>query len=463
MRGNSFDLFRSKGLHEVDPTISDLLQRELERQRDSIELIASESFTWPAVLEAESSVAGNKYASGFPGRRFYPGCELVDAIELLAIERAKTLFRAEHANVQPYSGSLANEAVFMACLEPGDTILSLPFHQGGHPTHGYDVNLSGRLYNTVSYDLDRQTALIDYEQVRALALEHRPRLIICGGSAYPRIVEVEKFREIADEVGALLLCDMAHFAGLVAAGLHPNPVPLCDFVTSTTHKTLAGPRGGFILCGAEYAGALDDAVYPVLQGGPLVQSLAAKATCFEIAGSEAFAAFQRRVRENADRLAAKLRTAGLEVVTGGTDTHMLLVDLRATGWSGPDAERRLHELGVTVNAISVPFDERQPESTSGLRLGTPALTMRGFDQEDMSEVAEIIVGALAECADLDALAARVASLCERRPLYPGFDGYCRYSPGSQAPDRSDNVLAIDERRKRRPLPISAIRVASAEG
>jgi glycine hydroxymethyltransferase len=462
MRGNSFDLFRSKGLHEVDPTISDLLQRELERQRDSIELIASESFTWPAVLEAESSVAANKYASGFPGRRFYPGCELVDAIELLAIERAKTLFRAEHANVQPYSGSLANEAVFMACLEPGDTILSLPFHQGGHPTHGYDVNLSGRLYNTVSYDLDRETALIDYEQVRSLALEHRPRLIICGGSAYPRMVEVERFRAIADEAGALLMCDMAHFAGLVAAGLYPNPVPLCDFVTSTTHKTLAGPRGGFVLCRAEYAEALDNAVYPVLQGGPLVQSLAAKATCFEIAASEAFASFQRRVRENADRLAAQLMTAGLEVVTGGTDTHLLLVDLRATGWSGPDAERRLHEVGVTVNAISVPFDERQPESTSGLRLGTPATSMRGFDQEDMSEVAAIIVGALDECADLDALAARAASLCERRPLYPGFDGYCRYSPGSRAPVRPDNVFAMDERSKRRSLPVSAIRVASAE-
>ena len=258
------------------------------------------------------------------------------------------------------------------------------------------------------------------------------------------------------------MCDMAHFAGLVAAGLHPNPVPLCDFVTSTTHKTLSGPRGGFVLCRAEYARALDDAVYPVLQGGPLVQSLAAKATCFEIAASEAFASFQRRVRENADRLAARLMTAGLEVVTGGTDTHMLLVDLRATGWSGPDAERRLHEVGVTVNAISVPFDERQPESTSGLRLGTPALTMRGFDQEDMSEVAEIIVGALDECADLDALATRAASLCERRPLYPGFDGYCRYSPGSQAPVRWDNVFALDERNKRRPLPTSAIRVASAE-
>jgi len=239
MRGNSFDLFRSKGLHEVDPTISDLLQRELERQRDSIELIASESFTWPAVLEAESSVAGNKYASGFPGRRFYPGCELVDAIELLAIERARTLFGAEHANVQPYSGSLANEAVFMACLEPGDTILSLPFHQGGHPTHGYDANLSGRLYNTVSYDLDRETSLIDYEQVRSLALEHRPRLIICGGSAYPRTVQVERFREIADEVGALLLCDMAHFAGLVAPDC--TPIPFLSATSSPRPRTRPSP------------------------------------------------------------------------------------------------------------------------------------------------------------------------------------------------------------------------------
>ena len=463
MRGDSFDLFRSKGLDEVDPKIGGLLQRELERQRGTIELIASESFTWPAVFEAEGSVAGNKYASGFPGHRHYPGCELADEIELEAIERAKQLFGAEHANVQPYSGTSANEAVYLACLAPGETILSLPFEQGGHPTHGYDINLSGRLYNTVSYGLDRASSLIDYEQVRSLALEHRPRLIVCGGSAYPRAVDVERFREIADEAGALLMCDMAHFAGLVAAGLYKNPVPLCDFVTSTTHKTLAGPRGGFVLCKSRYAGALDDAVFPVLQGGPLVQLLAAKATCFEIAASEAFASFQRRVRANADRLAAELMAAGLEIVTGGSDTHMLLVDLGSTPWSGPEAERRLHAAGVTANEIAVPFDPRLPEASSGLRLGTPAVTMRGFDEEDMSEVAQIIVQALAEGADIEALAARSASLCERRPLYPGFGGYCRYSPESPAPDISTSPIPSKLRSAlKRAQPERSISMAAAE-
>ena len=429
MTAESLDLYRSAGLAEVDPEIASLIGRELERQHGTIELIASESFSWPGVLEALGSTAANKYASGYPGERHYPGCEIADEIEQLAIDRAKTLFGAEHANVQPYAGTTANEAVYLACLEPGDTILSLPFAQGGHPTHGDESNLSGKLYNTVSYGVRRDTFLIDYDQVRSLALEHHPRLIICGGSAYPRIVEVERFREIADEVGALLMCDMAHFAGLVAAGLHPNPVPHCDFVTSTTHKTLAGPRGGFVLCRAEHARALDEAVFPVLQGGPLLDTIAAKATCFEIAGSEAFAGYQRRVRANADRLAAELAGRDLDILSGGTDSHMLLVDLRSTEWTGADAEKRLHEVGVAVNEIAIPHDERPADETSGLRLGSPAVTMRGFDEQDMGEVAAIVAGALRADADLASLRARSAALCARRPLYPGFRGYCSFLAG----------------------------------
>ncbi|HEY5160781.1 MAG TPA: serine hydroxymethyltransferase [Gaiellaceae bacterium] len=429
MAPENLDFYRSAGLNEVDPVIAVLLGRELERQRGTIELIASENFTWPGVFEALASSATNKYASGYPGERHYPGCEIADKIEQLAIDRAKALFGAEHANVQPYAGTTANEAVYLACLEPGDTILSLPFEQGGHPTHGDKINLSGKLYKTVSYGVRRDTFLIDYDQLRSLALEHRPRLIICGGSAYPRIVEVERFREIADEVGALLLCDMAHFAGLVAAGLHPNPVPLCDFVTSTTHKTLAGPRGGFVLCKAEHAWALDEGVFPVLQGGPLLDTIAAKAICFEIAGSGAFADYQRRVRANAERLAAELAARDLEILTGGTDTHLLIVDLRSSGWTGGDAEKRLHDAGVAVNEIAIPYDERPAGETSGLRLGSPAVTMRGFDEKDMTEVAAIIVGALAEDADLASLRARSAALSAQRPLYPGFRGYCSFLPG----------------------------------
>ncbi len=321
------------------------------------------------MLEALASSVTNKYASGYPGERHYPGCEIADEIEQLAIDRAKVLFGAEHANVQPYAGTTANEAVYLACLEPGDTILSLPFAHGGHPTHGEEPNLSGKLYNTVSYGVRRDTFLIDYDQVRSLALEHRPRLIICGGSAYPRIVQVERFREIADEVGALLLCDMAHFAGLVAAGLHPNPAPLCDFVTSTTHKTLAGPRGGFILCKHEHARALDEAVFPVLQGGPLLDTIAAKAICFEIAASQGFADYQRRVRANADRLAAELAARDLDPLTGGTDTHLLVVDLRSSGWTGAEAESRLHEVGVSANEIAIPFDERPAKRDLGPAAG----------------------------------------------------------------------------------------------
>ncbi|MBA3330883.1 MAG: serine hydroxymethyltransferase, partial [Actinobacteria bacterium] len=413
---------RTAGLDAVDPEVATLLERELERQRGGIELIASENFTWPSVLEAVGSVPTNKYAEGYPGRRYYGGCEVVDEIETLAVERARSLFGAEHVNVQPHAGAQANMAVYLAVLEPGDTILSLRLDHGGHLTHGLKVNFSGRLYTIASYGVDRETSLVDYEEVLRLAKEHRPRLIICGGSAYPRTVEADRFREIADEVGALLMCDMAHFSGLVAAGLHPNPVLHSDFVTSTTHKTLAGPRAGFVMCREQHAKALDRAVFPGMQGGPLVHAIAAKAACFHIAATEAFRDYQRQVRANADALAEALQTGGLDVLTGGTDTHLLQLDLRRTEWTGAAAEDRLAEVGLTVNRNTVPFDERPPTVASGVRIGTPAATMRGFDEDDFREVGGVVVAALAEGTDLPGLARRSEELCRRRPLYEGFRG-----------------------------------------
>jgi glycine hydroxymethyltransferase len=417
---------RSAGLDAVDPEIAELIGRELERQRGQIELIASENFTWPSILEAVSSVPTNKYAEGYPGRRYYGGCEVVDEIEQLAIDRAKELFGAEHANVQPHAGAQTNMAVYSAVLEPGDTILSLRLDHGGHLTHGLKVNFSGRLYTIAHYGVSRETSMVDYDEILALAKEHRPSLIVCGGSAYARTVEADRFREIADEVGALLLCDMAHFAGLVAAGLHPNPVPHCDFVTSTTHKTLSGPRSGFVLCREEHAQALDRAVFPGMQGGPMEQVVAAKATCFRIAGTPAFREYQTQIRANADALAEELQIGGLDVLTGGTDTHLLQLDLRRTAWTGKDAEERLAQVGITVNRNTVPFDERPPTVASGIRMGTPACTMRGFDELDFREVARIVVAALSDDADVVGLTARATTLCERRPLYPGFRGYTTY-------------------------------------
>jgi glycine hydroxymethyltransferase len=410
---------RTAGLADADPEIANLLGQELERQRGEIELIASENFTWPSILEAVGSVPTNKYSEGYPGRRYYGGCEVVDEIEQLAIDRAKALFGAEHANVQPHAGAQTNMAVYFACLEPGETLLSLSLSHGGHLTHGLKVNFSGRLYSVVHYGVSRETYVVDYDEVLALAKEHRPKLIVCGGSAYPRTVEGERFREIADEVGAYLLCDMAHFAGLVAAGLNPNPVPYCDFVTSTTHKTLAGPRSGFILCREEHAQAVDRAVFPGMQGGPLNHVIAAKATCFRIAASEPFRRYQEAIRANADVLAETLQEGGLDVLTGGTDTHLLLVDLRKTEWTGKDAEERLAEVGITVNRNTIPFDERPPTVASGFRVGTPAATMRGFDEDDFREVGRIMVDGLGADADLDALRTRATALCERRLLYPG--------------------------------------------
>jgi glycine hydroxymethyltransferase len=416
---------RQAALADIDPDVADLLGRELNRQRAQIELIASENFTWPSIFEAVGSVPTNKYAEGYPGRRYYGGCEVVDEIEQLAIDRARELFGAEHANVQPHAGAQTNMGVYFACLQPGDTILAMRLDHGGHLTHGLKVNFSGKLYDVVGYGVDRETSLIDFDEVRRLAQEHRPKLIVCGASAYPRAIEADRFREIADEVGALLLCDMAHFAGLVAAGLHPNPTPHCDFVTSTTHKTLAGPRAGFILCKEEHAQAVDKAVFPGMQGGPLLHVIAAKATCFKIASSEAFRAYQAQIRANADALAGALLSGGLDLLTGGTDTHLMQVDLRRSEWTGRAAEERLHEVKITANRNTVPFDERPPMEASGIRLGTPAVTMRGFDEDDMREVGEIIAGALGD-GDLSTLAARAEGLCERRPLYPGYRGYPEY-------------------------------------
>ncbi len=416
---------RQAALGEIDPEIAELIGRELERQRGQIELIASENYTWPSVFEAVGSVPTNKYAEGYPGRRYYGGCEVVDGIEQLAVDRAKSLFGAEHANVQPHAGAQTNMGVYFACLDPGDTILAMRLDHGGHLTHGLKVNFSGKLYTVVGYGVDRETSLVDFDEVRRLAKQHRPKLIVCGTSAYPRVIESERFREIADEVGALLLCDMAHFAGLVAAGLHPNPTPHCDFVTSTTHKTLAGPRAGFILCKEEHAQAVDKAVFPGMQGGPLLHVIAAKATCFKIAASGAFRAYQAQIRANADALADALQESGLDLLTGGTDTHLMQVDLRGSDWTGRAAEERLHEVEITVNRNTVPFDERPPMEASGIRLGTPAVTMRGFDEEDLREVGAIIGAALAE-GDTNALRARSEGLCEKRPLYPGWRGYPEY-------------------------------------
>lgn len=417
---------RTTSLAELDPAIAELLGAELERQRGQIELIASENFTWPSVLQALGSVATNKYAEGYPGARYYGGCEVVDEVERLAIERARALFGAEHVNVQPHAGAQTNMAVYFACLEPGDTILAMRLDHGGHLTHGHPVNFSGGLYRVVSYGVARDTGLVDFDEVRRLAGSERPKIIVCGASAYPRTIEADRFREVADEVGALLLCDMAHVAGLVAAGIHPSPVPHCDYVTSTTHKTLAGPRGGFILCKAEHAKAIDRAVFPGMQGGPLEHAIAAKAVCFAIAASEPFRAYQQQVRANADALAAALLDGGIDLLTGGTDTHLVQVDLRRSAWTGRAAEERLHEVGITANRNTVPFDERPPTVASGLRLGTPAITMRGFDEADAREVGSIIVEALAGSSGVDDLSARVAALCERRPLYPGFRGFTAY-------------------------------------
>ncbi|MET0236694.1 MAG: serine hydroxymethyltransferase [Kibdelosporangium sp.] len=407
-------------LSAVDPEVAAAMAAELGRQRGTLEMIASENFAPAAVLEAQGSVLTNKYAEGYPGRRYYGGCEHVDVIEQLAIDRVKALFGAEHANVQPHSGAQANAAAMVAVLEPGDTILGLDLAHGGHLTHGMRINFSGKLYNVVAYHVDAGTGLVDMAEVRRLAQEHRPRLIIAGWSAYPRQLDFAEFRRIADTVDAKLLVDMAHFAGLVAAGLHPNPVPHADIVTTTTHKTLGGPRGGVILARQELAKKINSAVFPGQQGGPLEHVIAAKAVAFRIAASPEFADRQRRTLEGARILAERLVRAGLTVLTGGTEVHLVLVDLRESALDGQQAEDLLHSVGITVNRNAIPFDPRPPMVTSGLRIGTAALATRGFGAAEFREVADVIADVLQPDPDLGSARARVDTLAGKFPLYPGL-------------------------------------------
>ncbi|HWE09418.1 MAG TPA: serine hydroxymethyltransferase [Solirubrobacteraceae bacterium] len=415
--------FFNRPLAEVDPEIADVLARELERQQRTLEMIASENFAPVAVLEAQGSVLNNKYAEGYPGRRYYGGCEFVDIGEQLAIDRAKSLFGAEHANVQPHAGAQANTAVYHALLQPGDTLMGLELSHGGHLSHGMKINVSGRLYNIVAYHVDRETSLIDMDEVERLAHQHHPKMIIAGWSAYPRRLDFERFRAIADAVGAFLLVDMAHFAGLVAAGLHPSPVPLADVVTTTIHKTIGGGRGGMILCREEYAKKIDSAVFPGQQGGPLEHIIAGKAVALKIAQSEAFRERQRRTVDGARAVASELLSAGggVSVLTGGTDVHLVLCDLRDSSLDGKQAEDRLHAIGITVNRNAVPFDPRPPAVSSGLRIGSPALATRGLQVDDFVEVGKIIAAALVAGDTFDAqradLSERVDAIADRYPLY----------------------------------------------
>ncbi len=407
-------------LRKQDPKIAEAIELELGRQRSKIELIASENFVSQAVLEAAGSVLTNKYAEGYPGKRYYGGCEYVDIAENLARDRAKEIFGAEHANVQPHSGAQANMAVYFAVLNHGDTILGMDLSHGGHLTHGSPVNFSGVLYNFISYTVEKDTEQIDYDKVRALALEHKPKMIVAGASAYPRAIDFAKFREIADEIGAYLMVDMAHIAGLVAAGLHQNPTPFSDFVTTTTHKTLRGPRGGMILCKEEYARAVDKAVFPGIQGGPLMHIIAAKAVAFGEALKPEFKDYAAKIIENSKRLAEGLIKHGFRLVSGGTDNHLILIDLNNMDTTGKDAEHLLDEIGITCNKNTIPFEEKSPFVTSGIRIGTAAVTTRGMGLAEMDEIAELMATSIknpddeaiqADCAK------RVEALTARFPLY----------------------------------------------
>lgn len=407
-----------KYVKEVDSEIARLIEEETDRQRNKIELIASENFVSLAVMAAMGSTLTNKYAEGYPGKRYYGGCEVVDQVEDLARERAKKLFGADHANVQPNSGSQANQAVFFAVLKPGDTVMGMNLSHGGHLTHGSPVNISGKHYHIVSYGVDEVTQLIDYDKVRKIAIENKPKMIIAGASAYGRTIDFAKFREIADEVGAYLMVDMAHIAGLIATGLHPSPVPYADFVTTTTHKTLRGPRGGMILCKEEHAKAIDKAIFPGIQGGPLVHVIAAKAVSFKEALEDNFKAYQEQVLKNAKALCKGLSSRGMTVVSGDTDNHLLNVDLRNMSVTGKDAEHKLDEIGVTCNKNTIPFDPESPFVTSGIRLGTPAVTTRGMKEEDMDEVAEIIYLTLKDFeANQEICREKVYKLLDKYPLY----------------------------------------------
>ena len=412
--------WRREPLYHLDPELNELLRLELIRQQETLELIASENFASRAVLEATGSVLTNKYAEGVPGARYYGGCEIVDRVEQLAIDRCKAVFGAEHVNVQPHSGSSANLAALFAVLEPGDTLMAMALSHGGHLTHGMNINYSGRTYNVVPYHVRRDTETIDYDEVRQLALQHRPKLIICGYSAYPRIVDWEAFRTIADECGALLLADIAHIAGLIAAGMHPNPVPYCDIVTSTTHKTLTGPRAGLIMCRQTFARAVDRAVFPGMQGGPLMHVIAAKAACLKIAQSEQFHKLQRQIVANCSVLAETLADGGLRLVSGGTDVHLALVDLRGTGLTGLEYQELLETVSITANRNVVPFEEGSFNVASGLRVGSPAVSTRGFTEPEMRQTGELMLRALAARDNAAARAEirrEVLDLLERFPLY----------------------------------------------
>ncbi len=410
-------------LQEQDSQVFDAIQQELGRQRGKIELIASENFVSEAVMEAQGSVLTNKYAEGYPGRRYYGGCEYVDIVEDLARERAKQIFGAEHVNVQPHSGAQANMAVYFTILNPGDTVLGMNLSHGGHLTHGSPVNFSGIQYNFVEYGVDEQTHLINYDDVREKAIQCKPKLIVAGASAYPRTIDFKKFREIADEVGAYLMVDMAHIAGLVAAGLHPSPIPYAEFVTTTTHKTLRGPRGGMILCKEEFAKKIDKSIFPGIQGGPLMHVIAAKAVAFGEALQDSFKDYAKDIVENAKRLGESLQKEGLTIVSGGTDNHLLLIDVRSINLTGKVAEKVLDDIGITANKNTIPFDPESPFVTSGIRIGTAAVTSRGFQLEDMDEIAAIISLALKNHEDEEKLkeaAERVTKLSSKYELYPDY-------------------------------------------
>ena len=411
-------MFDFKYIQETDPQIAEVIEQEIGRQNRNIELIASENCVTEAVMAAMGSPLTNKYAEGYPGKRYYGGCEYVDVAENLARERAKELFGAEHANVQPHSGAQANMAVFFAAMQPGDTYLGMNLSHGGHLSHGSPVNISGKYFNVVPYGVDEKTQMIDYEAVRALAKEHKPKLILAGASAYPRKIDFEKFAEIAKEVGAYLMVDMAHIAGLVAAGLHPNPVPYADFVTTTTHKTLRGPRGGMILCKEEHAKMIDKAIFPGIQGGPLMHVIAAKAVCLKEALSPAFKTYQQQVLKNAQALSETLIGEGMQLVSGGTDNHLMLVDLTNLDVTGKDAEKMLDEVRITVNKNTIPFETRSPFITSGIRIGTPASTTRGMTEEDMREIGKLIKLTIADFENSkEEVVNRVDALCAKYPLY----------------------------------------------
>ena len=413
-------------LKEYDKEVFDAIACELKRQEEHLELIASENFTYLDIMEAQGSVLTNKYAEGYPGKRYYGGCECVDIVETLAIERCKKVFNAEHANVQPHSGSQANQAVFLACLKPGDTIMCMELSHGGHLSHGAKVNISGKWFNPIYYGVRKEDERIDFDQVYKLAKEHKPKLIICGYSAYPRVVDFNKFKEIADEVGALLLADIAHIAGLVAAKLHPSPFPACDFVTTTTHKTLRGPRGGVVMCKKEFAKDIDKAVFPGLQGGPLMHVIAAKAVCFKRALEEDFKKYQDQVLKNAKAMAEEFLKLGYRLVSGGTDNHLMLVDLTDKGITGKDAEEALGKANITVNKNTIPFETRSPFVTSGIRVGSPAITARGLKEDEAKLIVRFIDRVLKNIdneKEIEKVKEEVKNLCSKHPLYPELWDY----------------------------------------